>query len=102
MEGDQGEMTTVSITFTLSFAVRSATAFEYYYTGKEVDWAVYSTAARGLDFEIGITTAGCYKHQTYGVIMCRSVIPAGQTEVTESLTVIGDDIDEGERRKGWI
>ena len=32
-------------------------------------------------------------------MVCNSVIPAGETEVEESITVLGDDIDEGESER---
>lgn len=99
-EGDDGTTSLVPVTFTLSSAVEDDTAFEYYYQSKgEPESSVYSTATRGEDFRIGTTNSECDRQKTHGTVVCESVIPAGETEVTEILTVVGDDIDEGERER---
>ena len=99
-EGDGGTTSLVSVTFTLSSAAEGDTAFEYYYQSRgEPESSIYSTATRGEDFRIGTTNSVCGWREAYGTIVCSSVIPAGETEVSEILTVVGDDIDEGERER---
>lgn len=99
-EGDAGTSRAVRVTFTLSSPLETDTAFAYYYQSKgEPESSVYSTATRGEDFRIGTTNSVCSWHQRYGTMACTSVIPAGETEVAESVTVVGDDIDEGERER---
>ena len=99
-EGDQGTSHAVEVTFTLSSPLETDTAFEYYFQSKgEPESSVYSTATRGEDFRIGATNSVCRWHPGYGTMVCRSVISAGETKVTESVTVVGDDIDEGERER---
>ena len=99
-EGDGGTTSLVSVTFTLSSAVKHEIAFEYYYQSRgEPESSVYSTATRGEDFRIGTINSECGWRKAYGTIVCRSAISAGETEVSETLTVVGDDIDEGERER---
>ncbi|MCY4423522.1 MAG: hypothetical protein OXC06_10675 [Acidimicrobiaceae bacterium] len=99
-EGDEGTTATVLVTFTLSSPLGDDTAFEYYFqSAGEPESSFYSTATRGEDFRIGTSRSVCNWHQGFGTMVCRSVIPAGEVQVAEALTVVGDDIDEGESER---